>query len=58
MDRVPVAGVIGVHFKTEDDLFLIADALGSLGRGFGSGQGGQQHRRQNCDNRDNDQQLN
>jgi hypothetical protein len=49
--------VIGINRKSDADLFQIGQANNGARLFFGHGQGGQQHRGKDGDDRDHDQQL-
>ena len=53
-----VVVIVGVENPREAHLSQIVDAFDVLGLFFGSRERGQQHARENCDDRDDDQKLN
>jgi hypothetical protein len=56
-ERRELRGIVNIEFEGDTDLVLIADALGNFGAFFGSGQGGQEHRRKDGYDRDHYQQF-
>jgi hypothetical protein len=57
MGREEVVVVISVKLHVETDLAEVVHAIRALGLGFGTGQCGQDQRRQDSDDSDNDQQF-
>src|SRR5439155_23397032 len=58
MQRIEFIKIAGVHVEGKADLPLVAQTLGLLSFGFRLSKGRQQKRSQNCNDRDDDQQLN